>query len=155
MSDLSGNVTEASSSPEGRHSRRLLPPMDTRQIGAVFLGGALGTLARAGLSQSFPEPPTAWPWPTFAVNMVAALTLGYFVTRLEERLPPSSFRRPFVATGICGGLSTFSTMQVELYEMLRDHAWPLALGYGSASLLGGYFAVCLSSAGARRARAWR
>jgi CrcB protein len=81
--------------------------------------------------------------------------LGYFVTRLQERLPLSSFRRPFVGTGICGGLSTFSTMQVELYEMLRAHAWGLAVGYGSASIIGGYSTILLSSAAVRRVRAWR
>ncbi len=68
---------------------RVLPPLDAREIAAVFVGGALGTLARAELTQGFPHSPTSWPWPTFTVNIAAALLLGYLITRLQERLPPS------------------------------------------------------------------
>ena len=87
-----------------------MPPVDRREVAAIFAGGALGTLLRAALAGAFPHPATAWPWPTFAVNVVAAFLLGYFVTRLQERLPLSSYRRPLLGTGLCGGLSTFSTM---------------------------------------------
>jgi len=118
----------------------------------VFVGGAVGTLLRAALAESFPLPATAWPWPTFAGNIVAALMLGYFVTRLQERLPLSSYRRPLLGTGLCGGLSTFSTMQVEVVKMLDAHAWSLALGYIAASVTAGYAAVYLASAMVRRVR---
>ena len=113
-----------------RRSRMMLPRADRREIAAIFAGGALGTLLRAALAEAFPHPPTAWPWPTFAVNIVAAFLLGYFVTRLQERLPLSSYRRPLLGTGLCGGLSTFSTMQVEILKMLSAHAWVLAAGNG-------------------------
>ena len=69
------------------------------------------------------------------VNIVGAFLLGYFTTRLQERLPLSSYRRPLLGTGLCGGLTTFSTMQVEIVKMLdgrhvgwrsdtRPRAWP-------------------------------
>ena len=45
--------------------------------------------------------PAAWPWPTFIVNIVGAFLLGYFTTRLLERLPQSSYRRPLLGTGLC------------------------------------------------------
>jgi CrcB protein len=130
----------------------LLPRADRREIAAIFAGGALGTLARAALAEGFPHAATAWPWPTFAVNIVAAFLLGYFVTRLQERLPLSAFRRPLLGTGLCGGLSTFSTMQVEILNMLTGHAWALAAGYAAASLAAGYAAVRLATALARRVR---
>ena len=114
--------------------------------------GALGALARAALSAAFPHPATAWPWPTFTVNIVAAFALGYFVTRLTERLPLSSYRRPLLGTGICGGLSTFSTMQVEILEMISAHAWALAVGYAVASIAAGYAAIQLATAMVRRVR---
>ena len=56
------------------------------------------------------------------------------MTRLQERLPLSSYRRPLLGTGLCGGLSTFSTMQVEILKMLSAHAWGLAAGYAAASM---------------------
>lgn len=125
---------------------------DRREIAAIFAGGALGTLARAALAQAFPHSATAWPWPTFTVNIVAAFALGYFVTRLTERLPLSSYRRPLLGTGICGGLSTFSTMQVEILEMISAHAWALAVGYAAASIAAGYAAIQLATAMVRRVR---
>ena len=137
--------------PESR--LRTLPRIDRREIAAIFAGGAIGTLLRAGLSEAFPLPPTAWPWPIFAVNIVAAFLLGYSVTRLQERLPLSSYRRPLLGTGLCGGLSTFSTMQVEILKMIDAHDWGLAIGYAAASVAAGYAAIHLATAMVRRVRA--
>jgi CrcB protein len=125
---------------------------DAREVAAIFAGGALGTLARAGLAEAFPHSATQWPWPTFAVNVVAAFLLGYFVTRLQERLPLSSYRRPLLGTGLCGGLSTFSTMQVEILKMIQAHDWGLAVGYAAASVAAGYAAIYLATAMVRRVR---
>ena len=136
----------------GASSQRRRPRVDRREIAAIFVGGALGTLARAALADAFPRPATAWPWPTFAVNIVAAFLLGYFITRLTERLPLSSYRRPLLGTGLCGGLSTFSTMQVEILKMLDAHAWGLAAGYAAASVAVGYAAIQLATAVVRRVR---
>ena len=135
----------------GRGARRM-PRADRREIAAIFAGGAIGTLLRAALAQAFPHPADAWPWPTFGVNIAAAFLLGYFVTRLQERLPLSSYRRPLLGTGLCGGLSTFSTMQVEILKMLDGHAWGLAAGYAAASVAAGYAAIHLASAMVRRVR---
>ncbi len=140
--------------PPGR-GRLVLPRADGRTVAAVFAGGALGTLARAALAEAFPHPATAWPWPTFAVNIAAAFLLGYFVTRLTERLPLSSYRRPLLGTGICGGLSTFSTMQVEILKMISAGAWGLAAAYAAASVVAGYAALHLATALVRRVRVRR
>jgi CrcB protein len=131
--------------------RAPFPAFDRRELAAVFAGGAIGTVLRAALADAFPQPARDWPWPTFAVNVVAALLLGYAVTRLQERLPISSYRRPLVGTGLCGGLSTFSTMQIELLKMLDAHAYGLAAGYAAASLAAGYAAVHLATGLVRRA----
>jgi CrcB protein len=132
-----------------------MPRVDRREVVAIFAGGALGTLVRAALAEAFPHSATSWPWPTFAVNIVAAFLLGYFVTRLQERLPLSSYRRPLLGTGLCGGLSTFSTMQVEILNMINAHAWGLALGYTAASVAAGFAAIYLATALVRRVRVLR
>ncbi len=135
-----------------RRARLAWPRADRRTIAAIFAGGAIGTLARAALAEAFPHPATAWPWPTFGVNIVAAFLLGYFVTRLQERLPQSSYRRPLLGTGLCGGLSTFSTMEVEILKMISAGAWGLAAGYAAASIAAGYAAIHLATAMVRRVR---
>jgi CrcB protein len=129
-----------------------VPTIDRREIAAIFAGGALGTLARAVVSEELPHAPTQWPWSTFIVNIAAAFLLGYAVTRLQERLPLSSYRRPLIGTGICGGLSTFSTMQVDILKMLDAHAWGLAAGYTVASVVAGYATIQVATAMARRVR---
>ena len=129
---------------------RRVATRDYRELAAVFAGGALGTLARTGLSSLVVADPTRWPWPTFTVNIVGAFMLGYFVTRLLERLPLSSYRRPLLGTGVCGGLTTFSTMQVETLKMIEHHSYGLAAGYTCASIVLGLLAVYLATALVRR-----
>jgi CrcB protein len=125
---------------------------DGRELAAVFAGGAIGTLARAGLATVAASDPGRWPWPTFIVNIVGAFLLGYFATRLLERLPVSSYRRPLLGTGLCGGLTTFSTMQVETIKMLEHHHYGLAIGYTVASIAAGLVAVYIATAMVRRVR---
>src|SRR5512135_2281202 len=94
----------------------------------------------------------AWPWATFLVNVAGAFALGYFATRLQERLPLSTYKRPLLGTGFCGALTTFSTMQVELLKMLDAGRLGVAAGYLAGSLLAGYAGVQLASAMVRRLR---
>ena len=54
--------------------------------------------------------------------------------------------------GLCGGLSTFSTMQVEILKMLDAGAWGLAACYTAASVAAGYAAIHLATAMVRRVR---
>ena len=125
-------------------------PHDYRELAAVFAGGALGTVARTGLSLLVTADPGRWPWPTFTVNIVGAFLAGYFTTRLLERLPLSSYRRPLLGTGLCGGLTTFSTMQVETLKMIEHHHYGLATAYTCASIVFGLLAVYLATALVRR-----
>lgn len=125
---------------------------DRQELAAIFAGGFIGAIARAAIAQGLPTPSGRWPWETFIVNMLGAALLGYFVTRLQERLPPSLYRRAFLATGICGALTTFSTVMVELLKMLERAQLLLAGGYAAASLAGGFAAVFLATKLVRRAR---
>ena len=125
---------------------------DYRELAAIFAGGALGALARAALGALAVPDPARWPWPTFVVNIVGAFLVGYFTTRLLERLPLSSYRRPLLGTGFCGGLTTFSTMQVETLKMIEHGHWGLAVGYTITNIVVGLLAVHLTTALARRVR---
>jgi fluoride exporter len=125
---------------------------DGREIAAVFVGGFIGTVARAGLADVLPASPGHWPWATFLVNIAGAFLLGYFTTRLQERLPLSSYRRPLLGTGLCGGLTTFSTMQLELLHMLDEDELGLAAAYALVSVIVGFLAVAAATNLVRRAR---
>lgn len=125
---------------------------DNRELAAVFAGGALGTAARAGLAALTAPAPGHWPWGTFTANIVGAFILGFVVTRLLERLPLSAYRRPLLGTGLCGGLTTFSTMQVETVQMLQRQHYALAAAYTVVSVAAGLLAVWLATGLVRRAR---
>jgi CrcB protein len=125
--------------------------VDRRELAAVFAGGCAGALARAGLLEALPHGAGEWPWATFAVNIAGAFALGYFTTRLQERLPLSAYRRPLLGTGLCGALTTFSTMQLELLHMLDAGRAALAVAYASVSVAAGFAAVALATNLVRRA----
>ena len=118
---------------------------------AVFAGGCAGALARVGLAEAVVADPGRWPWATLVANVIAAGLLGYFTTRLQERLPLSAYRRPLLGSGLCGGLSTFSTMQVELLRMLDAGRVGLALGYALVSAGAGFATIAMVTNLTRRA----
>ena len=125
---------------------------DRRELAAIFAGGFAGAVARALLVEALPHGPAEWPWSTFLVNVAGAFVLGSVATRLQERLPLSSYRRPLLGTGFCGALTTFSAMQLELVRMLDGDHVALAAGYAAASIAAGFAAVWLATNLVRRTR---
>ena len=125
---------------------------DRREVAAVFAGGFAGALLRAALVEAIAVAPGTWPWPTFVANIVGAFALGYFTTRLQERLPLSAYRRPLLGTGLCGALTTFSTMQLELVDLTEDGARGLAALYAGGSIVLGLVAVLVATNLVRRSR---
>lgn len=125
------------------------PRFELSRLGAIYVGGTIGALARVGLAEAAPHSPSAWPWATFVVNMVGALLLGYFVARLHDH-PEDSLAHPFLTTGICGTLTTFSTLQLELFEMIDAGHLALAAAYVVTTLVAGYLFVRLGGLLERR-----
>jgi CrcB protein len=121
---------------------------DRRELAAVALGGIVGAIVRTALAGWFPHAADAWPWATFAVNLAGAFVLGAVITLIHER---HAFRRRLLATGFCGALTTFSTMQLELLRMLDADALGLAVAYAAISITLGLGCVL---AGAGLARLW-
>ncbi len=113
---------------------------------AIAIGGAAGAYVRIGADQLIGPPGSGWPWATFAVNMVGSALLGWVIVRL----PFGSLRRPALTIGFCGALTTFSTLQVELLNMLRHGDVALAVGYGLVSLAVGFAALMTASRIGRR-----
>jgi fluoride exporter len=125
---------------------------DRQKLGAIFVGGAIGSGLRTLLAQELPVHGVHFPWATFGVNVAGCVLLGYLVTRLQERLPVTAYRRPLLGTGFCGALTTFSAFQLELLQMLDRGAIGLALLYFVGSVVAGFVGVALGTALVRRAR---
>jgi CrcB protein len=113
---------------------------DPHRLAAIYAGGVLGALARVGLAEAAPHGAASWPWATFGANMAGALLLGLFVAAMRAH-PPESPRFALLTTGICGTLTTFATLQLELYEMVDAGHLGLAAGYVAATLAAGYALV--------------
>jgi fluoride exporter len=115
------------------------------------LGGALGALARWGVATALPSSPRGWPWATLVVNLTGCLLIGVLLAVLASRFPSSTLLRPFLAVGILGGYTTFSTFAADLVGLVESGAWLTAVGYLLASVLGGIGCVVLGLVGARAA----
>jgi len=115
------------------------------EIAAVFVGGFAGTIARVALAQSLPADVAQWPWATFLANVAGAFLLGYVATRIADRR-----RLALLGTGLCGALTTFSTLQLELLLMLDGEHYALAAAYALVSVAVGLAAVTLAAGVARR-----
>lgn len=125
--------------------------MSSRFPWAVTAGGGLGALVRYELELHVASPtPPAFPTVTLAINLGGAFLLGLLLTLLLERWPPTRYARSFLAIGVLGGFTTFSTVMVESDRLLGAGLKGRALAYLAVSLVGGLVAV---AAGAWAARA--
>ncbi len=123
------------------------------KLAAIYAGGVVGALLRVGLAEAFPPAAGTWPWPTFVVNLAGALLLGYFFALFRDH-PAESLRHPFLGIGICGTLTTFSTLQLELYELVDRGETGLAAAYCAATVVAGYLLVRVGIALEARRPRW-
>jgi CrcB protein len=117
---------------------------------AAAVGGVLGALARWGVGTALSSPAGGWPTATLLVNLTGCLLIGVLLAVLTARVPAHPWLRPFLATGVLGGYTTYSTFAVDTVHLAETGAWAAAAGYVLASVAGGVLAV---AAGLRLARA--
>ena len=111
---------------------------------AIFLGCGIGGILRAYFSIWTPTlGSSGFPWATLFANLFGALLLG---TMAGLGFYPTSTHKTiwvFISVGFCGGLTTFSTMQLELYDLFASGRTRLAIEYLSSSIILGPVAIAL------------
>jgi CrcB protein len=111
----------------------------------VGLGGMLGSLLRYTMTLLFSNVSWNMPGGTLVSNLAGCFLIGV-VTTLSVDLPVlSSQARLFLATGICGGFTTLSSLVYELGQQLRDGEYAAASVYFLVTFMG---AFCAFFAGA-------
>ena len=119
-------------------------------LAAIAVGGGIGSLARYLLSAAFPAG-HGFPWAIFAVNVSGCFCLGLLMVYLLEVWPPRRILRPFLAVGLLGGYTTFSTYAGGVMTLLTAHAEALADAYALTSILAALVAVWCGMKAARTA----
>lgn len=135
----------ASDGPEGPDPRSLTAVRATSPavITAVAVGGALGALARHGVSEVSGEGWSRAIAGTFAVNLAGCFVLGLLVAAVIERVPPSPVVRALLVTGLLGGFTTFSALALQVRDGLADESVAVTVAYVVATLALGPPAVRL------------
>lgn len=111
-------------------------------LACVAAGGALGTLARFGVSQW-----VSGSWPqhayiaTLLVNLFGCLLIGYLYGLFLSRPDIPLELRAGLTVGVLGGLTTFSTFSMDSLRLLEDGQVAVAFGYLACSVLVGLLAT--------------
>jgi CrcB protein len=119
-------------------------------IGAIFIGGALGTVARYLLAAHHPVGAGAFPWVTLLVNLTGSLAIGLLVPITEHVSHRAPVLRPLLMIGFLGGWTTYSTLAVDATLLLKDGDVATCVAYLVATVAGGLALVLAGHAAGRR-----
>ena len=85
----------------------------------VFLGGGLGSGLRYLVTTSMSQYSKVLPFGTFAVNMLGCLLIGLILGYAQKENALTSNQTLLLATGFCGGFTTFSAFAQENFQLLK------------------------------------
>lgn len=107
----------------------------------VALGGAVGAVARYGLSGLVQgRAGSGFPWGTLAVNVVGSLLLGLMVKLFQSSTATPELRAA-VTIGLLGAFTTFSTFTYETVALLQHGEWSAAGAYSVGGVILGLMAA--------------
>jgi fluoride exporter len=93
----------------------------------VFIGGGIGSVLRFGISEMLKSWSQNFPYATLIANSLSCILLGIVVGLFaNDSISPS--HRLLLATGVCGGFSTFSTFTNETFQLFQAGNIFLAVG---------------------------
>jgi CrcB protein len=105
---------------------------------AVALGGAAGSVLRYWMGLALLGASRALPVNTLLINVAGAFLLGVILAAVPATQTPT---RLLLATGFCGGFTTFSTFSAEVVALAERGQSARAAGYAAGSLALGVVAV--------------
>jgi CrcB protein len=121
--------------------RRELSRAPWSVLSVISLGGALGSLARYGVSVALASGPTSFPWGIFGINVSGCLLIGILMVLVTEVWTGQRLVRPFLGVGVLGGFTTFSTYVVDIQRLVSAGAGATALMYLVGTVVAALVAV--------------
>jgi CrcB protein len=107
----------------------------------VALGGAIGSVARYGLTLLSQSIGIQFPLGTLTANLFGCFAIGVFAALAQQTTTISSEMRIFLTTGFCGGFTTFSSLNYEVLSFLKEDKILSAAVYVGVTGVGGFLAV--------------
>ena len=114
-----------------------------KQLALVFVGGGFGSTLRYILSKYLNSSETGIPYGTFAANILGSLLIGIILGLALKNETLSQNTVLFLATGFCGGFTTFSTFAYENHIFLKSGDFMSFALYTIASFVVGFSMVFL------------
>lgn len=112
-----------------------------KQVLLVFVGGGLGSVLRYFIGKYLNNSVTGIPYGTFAANILGSLFIGVILGMALKHNSLSQNQILFLATGFCGGFTTFSTFAYESHIFLKTGNFMSFAIYTIASFVIGFLAV--------------
>ncbi len=114
-----------------------------KQALLVFVGGGFGSVARYFLGKWLNNLEAAIPYGTLLSNILGSLLIGFILGYFIKSSSISETQMLLLATGFCGGFTTFSAFTYENQLFLKNGDYYSFLSYTLGSLILGFFAVFL------------
>ncbi len=114
-----------------------------KQLVLVFIGGGFGSVLRFVLSKALNNTETGIPLGTFLVNILGSLLIGCILGLVAKNEMLTYNHSLLLATGFCGGFTTFSTFAYENHVFLKSGDFISFAIYTIASFVLGFLAVFL------------
>jgi CrcB protein len=109
----------------------------------VFVGGGFGSVLRFVIGKYLNSSPSGFPYGTFAANMIGSLLIGIILGLAVKNQSISQSQTLLLATGFCGGFTTFSAFAYENHMFLKVGDFTSFAVYTIASFVIGFLAVFL------------
>ncbi|MEO2059943.1 MULTISPECIES: fluoride efflux transporter CrcB [Mesonia] len=114
-----------------------------KNLALVFIGGGTGSMARYLLGKFLNNSTTGIPYGTFLANILGSLLIGLILGYFAKSENLSQETTLLLATGFCGGFTTFSTFAYESHLFLKSGDFISFAAYALASIVVGFAAVFL------------